>query len=790
MLQRSVFSLKPSVKSSRALLDGAPFGVCAFGGGGRIVYANPRFCALLGLPATRRGGFGGAAGLSFAGLLADPAADAATLRRVRDHRRLENVEVLLRRADGKRFWALLNAETRETERRRTYLLWVRDIHQRKEAQSALAAARDLAEAANAAKSTFLATIAHEIRTPMNGVVGMLELLERSPLDARQADIVAIIRESAGSLLGMVNDVLDYSRIEAGRMELEHVPVPLGALAENVCEMLAPAARRKGVLLTCHIAQDVPAAVYADPVRLRQVLFNLVGNAVKFTENGSVEVRLGVEASGEGWVRAAIEVTDSGIGIAPEALNRLFAPYTQAEASIARRFGGSGLGLSITRRLVDMMDGGIFVDSVVGRGSTFRIVAPFGVVPACVPDSLGRTPGAAGLRLDGLRVLVATATAAERAAALDYLRAAGATAQEVATPEAAVAACAAAVEGDGRRFDVVVMGADLYPQAVQAAPTLLGRRAGEAAPAVALLTEADSELTTRLLAGKIVGMTAVTRPVRRAVLLRAVAELAGISPDEAMKPAPPGRRPRILVADDNPVNRKVAARQLELLGYDVDAAADGETALGLYDGDVHDGVLTDVQMPGMDGKELARRLREMRAKSVGAAPLKIIAYTAAPLDDGPQDESVFDGRLEKPLSLERLAIYFGPVDIATALPPEAPPAEAPPASDACVVDLSALKALCGDDAALATEMLREFVAAAEEAATALTAAAAAEDLPELRAAAHNLRGSAQTAGAGDLARAARAVELAGRDGADSATLRRLSQDVADAVVAVSAFVADL
>jgi two-component system, sensor histidine kinase and response regulator len=789
MLRRSVFSLKPSVESSRVLLDGAPFGVCAFGGGGRIVYANPRFCAMLGLSARRRGGFGGAAGQSFAGLLADPAADAATLRRVRERRRLENVEVLLRRADGKRFWALLNAETRETGGRRTYILWVRDIHQRKEAQSALAAARDLAEAANAAKSTFLATIAHEIRTPMNGVVGMLELLERSPLDARQADIVAIIRESAASLLGMVNDVLDYSRIEAGRMELEHVPVPLGALAENVCEMLAPAARRKGVLLTCHVAPDLPHAVYADPARLRQVLFNLVGNAVKFTESGSVEVRLALDESGGGWVRAVIEVTDSGIGIAPDALARLFAPYTQAEASIARRFGGSGLGLSITRRLVDLMDGCIFVDSAVGRGSTFRIVAPFGVVPACAPDALGRTPGAAGLRLDGLRVLAASPSAAERAAVLDYLRAAGATAQGVETPEAAAAACAATTDDDGRRFDVVVMAADIYPQAVQAAPTLLGRRAGEAAPAVALLTEADSDLAARLLAGKIAGMTAVTRPIRRAVLLRAVAELAGVSPTEAMKPPPPGRRPRILVADDNPVNRKVAARQLELLGYDVDAAADGETALSLYDRNAYDGVLTDVQMPGMDGMELARRLRRRRAKSVGGAPLKIIAYTAAPLDDGPRDESVFDGRLEKPLSLERLAIYFAPVG-AVPLLLENLPAEAPPASDACVIDMSALHVLCGHDAGLASDMLWEFVAAAEEATAALTAAAAADDLPGLRAAAHNLRGSAQTAGATELARAAKAVELAGRDGADTATLRRLSQKVADALGAVSVFVADL
>ncbi|HRQ83274.1 MAG TPA: ATP-binding protein, partial [Azospirillaceae bacterium] len=397
----------------RALLESSPVGVCAFDSANRAIFSNTRLNVMLGLPGDRL------AGVALDEMLADAESDSWISRWVRERQPVRDVEICLRRADGATFWALFNADVAQLDGRTVYLAWIYDIDRRKSAERKLAEARDMAEAATAAKSTFLATMAHEIRTPMNGVLGMLELLERTRLDSRQGDIVATIRDSAAALLSIVNDVLDYSKIEAGRMELEQAPVGLGALAENVCEMLGPAARAKGLRLTCHVDPGLPPAVLADQVRLRQILFNLAGNAVKFTQQGGVHVRAFPQAQGDGWVRVAFEVADTGIGIAPETLSRLFAPFAQAEPSIARRFGGSGLGLSITRRLVDLMRGDISVDSVPGRGSTFRIVVTFDVAAAPALDAFGR-PTPPDPRLKGLKLLAASPILSELSAVVDYL----------------------------------------------------------------------------------------------------------------------------------------------------------------------------------------------------------------------------------------------------------------------------------------------------------------------------------------------------------------------------------
>ncbi|HEY0835541.1 MAG TPA: PAS-domain containing protein, partial [Azospirillum sp.] len=368
-------ALAESREHLRAILEASPVGVCAIGPGGRIVFANERLGVLLGTaPKALVGG-------SAQGLLTDVAEEQRTAERIRAGLPLRDVEARVQRADGSTFWALVSGDPAVLEGQPVYLTWVTDITRRKRSERQMETARDQAQQATTAKSAFLATMSHEIRTPMNGVLGMLELLERSPLDAGQSDTVATIRESADALLRIIDDILDFSKIEAGRMDLEQEPLSLAALIDGVAEVLAPGARSKG--LTLHTAVDpaIPPALLGDPVRLRQILFNLAGNAVKFTPSGRVVLAADLTRRDGSTALVTLSVSDTGIGMAPDVVERLFEPFTQADASTTRRFGGTGLGLSICRRLAALMGGAISVDSVPGGGSTFRVALPLPVSAA-------------------------------------------------------------------------------------------------------------------------------------------------------------------------------------------------------------------------------------------------------------------------------------------------------------------------------------------------------------------------------------------------------------------------
>jgi PAS domain S-box-containing protein len=652
----------------------------------------------------------------------------------------------------------------------------RDISERKHSEAELLAARDAAESASRAKSEFLANMSHEIRTPLNGVLGTLGLLRRSALNAQQRELVGLARASGENLLTIINDILDFAKIEAGKLAIEALPFDLLQVTEEVCALAAPQASVKEIDLVLRFPLDQPRSFIGDPARIRQVLTNLVNNAIKFTERGHVlvEVCQVVGASGGSCMRLRVE--DSGVGIAPDVLSRLFEKFTQADTSTTRRYGGTGLGLAISRQLVELMGGRIGASSSVGRGSDFWFELP---LPALPGHSL-RLPAES---LQGVRVLIVDDIEINRRVLHEQILGWGMRNSSASSAQEALRLLReAAAEGDPFRISILDhqmpdFDGEMLARAIKADPEIADTRL------LMLSSLGRGDDSGRLAA---LGVSAyLVKPARQSDLLNALLGLLRSSaeplttvPAEAEPVGRIGRGARVLLTEDNLTNRYVATLMLSSLGCEVETAINGEQALAMLDQYDYALVFMDCEMPVMDGFTATARIR---ARTDAKARIPIIAVTAqamsgdrerclaAGMDDytcKPVSEAAFTALLQRWLPDE--------------LPPTQRRARAPlsSAEEVHVLDLEVIERLQRTaevtNPAMFPEILRAFTSDTRSRIAALREALAQADCEALRVSAHALKGASANLGARPMAQLADRLQALGREGSIEGAASLLDQ----------------